>query len=146
MKGDFSRFSFDPRRRYSRVLLQQGRVQTDSDWNEQSDIATYRHDTALRDVIGAVGVPRDHAGFGIRGLRGLRFDGVKSYIEVRADLPLSFSGNDYTVEGWIKIEGEEKHGVTIASRFDHEWIGELAGGFRLGISHGRLCFDRLVLR
>jgi hypothetical protein len=65
---------------------------------------------------------------------------------VRADLPLRFSGNDYTVEGWIKIEGEEKRGVTIASRFDHEWIGELAGGFRLGISHGRLCFDRMVLR
>jgi hypothetical protein len=146
MKGDFSRFSFDPRQGYRRVLMQQGRVQTDSDWNEQGDIAAYLRDVGLRDFIGSVGMPRDHAGFGIRAHGGLRFDGANSYIEVRADLPLRFNGNDYTVEGWIKLEGD-KRGVTIASRLDHEWTGELAGGFRLGISpHGRLRFERLVLR
>jgi N-acetylneuraminic acid mutarotase len=145
MKGDFSRFSFDPRRHYSRVLLQQGRVQTDSDWNEQGDIAAYQRDTSLRDVIGPIGVPRDQAGFAIRGLCGRRFDGLKSAIEVRADFPLLFNGNDYAIEGWIKIEGEKRR-ATIASRFDHEWTGEFAGGFRFGISHGRLRFERLVLR
>jgi N-acetylneuraminic acid mutarotase len=146
MKGDFSRISFDPKRHYTRVLQQQGRVQTDSDWNEQGDIAAHHRDTSLRDVIGRVGVPRDDAGFGIRGLCGLRFDGANHYLEVRADLPLRFNGEDYTVEGWIKLEGERR-GATLISRFDHEWNGELAGGFRLGVSpHGRLRFDRMVLR
>ena len=35
MKGDFSRETFDRARHYSAVLLQQGRVQLDADWNEQ---------------------------------------------------------------------------------------------------------------
>ena len=36
MKGDFSRFTFDPRKNYTSVLMQQGRAQLDADWNEQS--------------------------------------------------------------------------------------------------------------
>src|SRR5262249_51087775 len=35
MKGDFSRDTFNPGRPFSRVLRQQGRVDLDSDWNEQ---------------------------------------------------------------------------------------------------------------
>ena len=38
MKGDFSRITFDPKKHYSRVLMQQGRVQLDADWNEQAAI------------------------------------------------------------------------------------------------------------
>jgi hypothetical protein len=38
MKGDFSRNTFNPGRNYSRVLMQQGRVQLDSDFNEQTAI------------------------------------------------------------------------------------------------------------
>ena len=38
MKGDFSRISFDPANRFSRVLTQQGRVTLDADFNEQADI------------------------------------------------------------------------------------------------------------
>ena len=38
MKGDFSRRTFDEKKHYRRVLMQQGRVQLDSDWNEQIDI------------------------------------------------------------------------------------------------------------
>lgn len=34
MKGDFTRLTFDPSKHYSRVLMQQGRVQLDADWNE----------------------------------------------------------------------------------------------------------------
>ncbi len=34
MKGDFSRLTFDGENPYSRVLMQQGRVLLDSDWNE----------------------------------------------------------------------------------------------------------------
>src|SRR5262245_57567219 len=38
MKGDFSRLSHNPRRHCTSVLLQQGRVLTDADFNEQSAI------------------------------------------------------------------------------------------------------------
>ena len=42
MPGDYSRNTFDPRRHYSGVLMQQGRVQLDADWNEQLAITAHR--------------------------------------------------------------------------------------------------------
>lgn len=42
MSGDYSRFTFDPRRRFAAVLMQQGRVQLDSDWNEEVDLLRER--------------------------------------------------------------------------------------------------------
>jgi len=41
MKGDFSRITFDPTKHYSGVLMQQGRVQLDADWNEEGAIKLY---------------------------------------------------------------------------------------------------------
>ncbi len=38
MPGDYSRQTFRQKQHYSGVLEQQGRVQTDADWNEQQDI------------------------------------------------------------------------------------------------------------
>jgi len=63
MKGDFSRFTFDPKKNYNRVLLQQGRVVLDADWNEQGDIQKYIRDTEAVDVVGRCGGPIDIAGF-----------------------------------------------------------------------------------
>ena len=63
MKGDFSRQTFDPRRHYSGVLMQQGRVQLDADWNEQESIQRRRTQLEAQDVIGRCGAPRDEAGF-----------------------------------------------------------------------------------
>ena len=37
MKGDFSRFTYNPQNNYVSVLKQQGRVDLDSDWNEQAE-------------------------------------------------------------------------------------------------------------
>ena len=65
MKGDFSRQTFNPKKHYSSVLMQQGRVQLDADWNEQQAIDRYRDETTSLDVIGACGAPMDDAGFGI---------------------------------------------------------------------------------
>jgi Family of unknown function (DUF6519) len=56
MSGDYSRFSFDSWRNFSAVLQQQGRVQLDSDWNEQSEIARRRLRAAVVDVLGRVHV------------------------------------------------------------------------------------------
>ena len=63
MKGDFSRWSFDPAKRYTRVLMQQGRMLLDADWNEQNAIVLDRLRTLTRDMVGPHGGPGD--GFAI---------------------------------------------------------------------------------
>lgn len=65
MKGDFSRTTFDAARHYSGVLMQQGRVQLDADWNEQLAIQRHRDYTEAEDVIGECGAPKHDAGFRI---------------------------------------------------------------------------------
>jgi uncharacterized protein DUF6519 len=65
MKGDFSRLTFDSKKHYRRVLMQQGRVQVDADWNEQEAINQYRAEIEARDVIGRCGAPLHDAGFQI---------------------------------------------------------------------------------
>ena len=64
MKGDFTRDTFRQRKHYSSVRMQQGRVQLDSDWNEQVDIQAHLQRTEAIDVIGRCGVPVHGAGFG----------------------------------------------------------------------------------
>jgi hypothetical protein len=68
MKGDFSRKTFDARKRYSGVLMQQGRVQLDADWNEQLELQHYRTEVETKDVVGLCGVPKDSDGFRIEPL------------------------------------------------------------------------------
>ncbi len=63
MKGDFTRSTFKPAKRYSGVRQQQGRVQLDADWNEQVDIDAYLRETAAGDLIGPCGAPRAGGGF-----------------------------------------------------------------------------------
>lgn len=58
MKADISRRTFDARKSYTGVRMQQGRIQVDADWNEQLDIQHYRQRLARTDTIGATGVPR----------------------------------------------------------------------------------------
>lgn len=65
MKGDVSRETFDATKHYSGVRMQQGRVQTDADWNEQEAIQRRRTQIEARDVIGPCGAPEDNAGFEI---------------------------------------------------------------------------------
>ncbi len=57
MAGDYTRFTFDPRKRYSGVLMQQGRVQLDADWNEAVEILKGRVRTLALDTFGPVGLP-----------------------------------------------------------------------------------------
>lgn len=54
MSGDYSRFPFNQRRNYSRVLLQKGSVLLDQDWNEQSMIVGRSLRAALVDLVGRV--------------------------------------------------------------------------------------------
>lgn len=57
MAGDYTRFTFDPLKRYSGVLMQQGRVQLDSDWNEEIEIIKRRVRVLALDALGPVGLP-----------------------------------------------------------------------------------------
>src|SRR5918993_4606130 len=57
MSGDYTRFTHDPRKRYASVLMQQGRVQLDSDWNEAAGIERRRLRLLSLDSFGPVGVP-----------------------------------------------------------------------------------------
>ena len=65
MKGDFTRVTFEPRKRYTSVRMQQGRVQLDADWNEQADIEAYLDRTEATDVIGRSGAPKSGGSFRI---------------------------------------------------------------------------------
>ena len=57
MKGDFSRNTFDPEKFFTRVLMQQGRVQVDADWNEQVSILLHYMRTLATDLMGPHGGP-----------------------------------------------------------------------------------------
>lgn len=66
MKGDYTRETFRKEKHYSAVRMQQGRVQVDADWNEQSEISLYRDEATAKDIIGACGAPAgDEGGFQI---------------------------------------------------------------------------------
>jgi hypothetical protein len=58
MAGDYSRDSFDIRRRYAAVMMQQGRVQIDADWNEQGSILLERMRRQALDTFGRVAASR----------------------------------------------------------------------------------------
>ncbi|HEY1427468.1 MAG TPA: DUF6519 domain-containing protein [Caulobacteraceae bacterium] len=60
MKADLTRDSFDPLKHYTGVLMQQGRVQLDADWNEQAAILLHLLRRLAADQFG----PAFPAGFG----------------------------------------------------------------------------------
>lgn len=63
MKADITRSTFDARKHYAAVLLQQGRVPLDADANEQADIVVHRQDTGTADLVGPCGAPMHNDGF-----------------------------------------------------------------------------------
>jgi hypothetical protein len=71
-RGDFSRDTYDPFRHFSRVLMQQGRVQLDADWNEQVSIFWHYLRALARDIGGEHWGPYDNEarGFNIAPSKG----------------------------------------------------------------------------
>ena len=59
MSGDYSRHTFDPGQDFSSVLMQQGRVALDADWNELVAIVDRRLRAETVDIIGRAVVPRE---------------------------------------------------------------------------------------
>ena len=65
MKADLTRNTYDPFQHFARVLMQQGRVQLDADWNEQASILLHYLQTLAADLIGPQGGPSANFGFAI---------------------------------------------------------------------------------
>jgi Family of unknown function (DUF6519) len=102
MKGDFTRWTFRPAANYSSVLLQQGRVLLDADWNEQRAIDLTARRRLAADLIGPAAGPMGHVGFGLTptdadsdGIHeGLRLAAGRYYVdgilcELGVDTPIS---------------------------------------------------------
>lgn len=87
MKGDFTRNTFDPAKQFTRVLMQQGRVQLDADWNEQGAILLHYLQGLAADLIGPYAGPRGNVGFGIAPvesngtLRDLQIGNGRYYVD-----------------------------------------------------------------
>jgi len=124
MKGDLSRRTFDPRKHYAGVLMQQGRVQLDADWNEQEAIQRRRARIGTRDVVGACGGPIDDAGFTI----GL------------TDATLTIGAGRYYVDG-ILVENEVAdldHAAQPDLPAPEDWVAALE---KAGASHALVYLD-----
>lgn len=67
MKADLSRETFDSDAHYTAVRLQQGRVITDADFNEEGDILRHRIEKLAEELIGHSGGALDGAGFALAG-------------------------------------------------------------------------------
>jgi hypothetical protein len=92
MAGDYSRITFKPANNSAGVLMQQGRVQLDADWNELVDIVGRRWRAETADIMGRFAVPRQNP------------DGFKIAIDA--------AGNLTVARGRIYVDGllAENHG------------------------------------
>jgi len=121
MKGDFSRDTFDPLNNFSRVLMQQGRVQLDADFNEQAAILLHMLRRLTADVLGPYAIPAaDRDGLRVTvkndaGNRRLTLGGGRAYVggylvEVRGDPLLEYPDPLEANKGYIAyLEVWERH-------------------------------------
>jgi hypothetical protein len=138
MAGDFSRSSLNPVKQYSGVLMQQGRVLVDADWNEQLALQQYRSAAEIEDIIGRCGTNKSGNGFLISQLRGqndLRIDAGRYWVDgllcelapesipvaapaanptgAQVNVPsLSVDDRDLAVGDWVEISGHGHPSLT----------------------------------
>ena len=108
MSADFSRQRFNPIKNLSGVLMQQGRVQLDADWNEFVEILDRRFRAETTDIIGRCVVPRERP----------------------ESFEITIAGNDLNIgPGRIYVDGllAENHGDSAATAIFDEVLGELRG-------------------
>ncbi len=88
MKTEISRDSFQSSKNYSGVYQQQGRMLTDSDWNELVDILKSQVNDALKDVVGdtqgSVGGTPKHRSLAIVEDGGIKIQPGRVFVDGRA--------------------------------------------------------------
>jgi len=99
MKGDFTRSTFNGKKHYNGIRMQQGRVLLDAEWNEQSDISHHLDRTTREDVIGECGAPLHDAGFeiSINGADELMIGAGRYYVDgilCENDTPVAIDNQD----------------------------------------------------
>jgi hypothetical protein len=108
MNGDFTRSTYDRSKHYQSVRMQQGRVQTDADHNEQIDIGNHRIETEALDLIGPSGAPLHHDGFRILASLGTLTAAEQARRENKAPPPivaLQPQGDFYISGGRYYVDG-----------------------------------------
>ncbi len=104
--GDFSRSRFDPARRYTGVLAQQGRVQLDADFNDQYAIEQHALRTVLRDLHAGSWAPVANPGFGLRPRAALGFNGTERLILDETGALAPKRDGEHTLELWLTWSGD----------------------------------------
>ena len=139
MKGDFSRWTYDTTKHYSGVLMQQGRVIIDADWNESVAIFSESIRKLAFDLFGPYGGPSAHCGFRISAVNDPQnktpdlaigmgryyvggipcvCDTICSYLE-QPDLrpsPLTEGSHLIYLDAWERAVGKRATGRNRASR------------------------------
>ncbi len=92
-RGDFTRDTYNPNKDFLRVLMQQGRVQIDADWNEQVSILLRYMQTLAADLIGSHGGPENNWGFEIKSLNDASENSIPNNFIIGA--------GHYYVKGWL---------------------------------------------
>jgi hypothetical protein len=107
VKADITRSTFDPGKQFTRVLMQQGRVQLDSDWNEQTSILLHYMQTLAADVIGPHGGPGDHLGFRIvTDVNSIPYDELQYLSDEERSLVENLENGDFAIgKGRYYVEG-----------------------------------------
>jgi hypothetical protein len=110
-RGDFTIDRFAPFKHYVRVLIQQGRVQLDSDWNEQAAILLHSLRRLGKDVIGPAGAVA--RAFLLSPLRDAAGTALADFLIER--------GNFY-VDGWLCELNSTSLPVVLGPNFDQAFI------------------------
>lgn len=133
MKGDFTRVSYDATRHVRRVLTQQGRVELDSDSNEQTAALLHQVEAAMRDLVGPYAAPRPEASDGLDGFR----------VGPGAEFDVLIAPGHYWVDG-ILCENEAIDGVPFTEQPDYPVKAENQAGrhlLYLDVWERHLCAD-----
>jgi len=99
-RGNFSKDAFDPDKGFSRILIQQGRVLLDSDFNALQDLVTYYLRTLAKDIIGPRG-----------GVKDGNFDSFNIALEDPNNIALA--PGHYYVDGILCINDSKGNGKPV---------------------------------
>ncbi|MEM1280081.1 MAG: DUF6519 domain-containing protein [Cyanobacteria bacterium P01_H01_bin.152] len=109
-RGDFTRDTHNPSKQFLRVFMQQGRVQLDADWNEQSAILLHYLQSLATDLIGPYGGPAENCGFEMISRSSLEEADAESELLKRFDeLEASDTPNFLMSPGHYYVQGKLCH-------------------------------------
>src|SRR5262245_21648576 len=142
MNGDISRNTFDQLKHYTRVVMQQGRVQLDADWNEQVALLLHYLQALAQDLIGPHGGPADieDAGQVLQRNNGFAILSAKNGTEINEiepplsdetkdrlnatvgqNIPILISAGRYYVDGRLS---EDEDYLFFSDQLDYPLLGQ----------------------